>query len=83
MILYRFHKTLKIQHIWWLGKAHGHDFICANGYGGQFIFILKDLNLVVCSRSNFRYINSSQAGQNWYGILDIIINQVLPAVKEE
>jgi CubicO group peptidase (beta-lactamase class C family) len=66
---------------WWLGKAHGHDFICANGYGGQFIFIVKDLDLVVCSRSNFRYINSSQAGQNWYGILDIIINQVLPAVK--
>ena len=68
---------------WWLGNAHGHDYICANGYGGQFIFIVKDLDLVVCSRSNFRYINSSQAGQNWYNILEIIINQVLPAVRED
>jgi CubicO group peptidase (beta-lactamase class C family) len=68
---------------WWLGNAHGHNYICANGYGGQFIFIVKDLDLVVCSRSNFRYIDSSQAGQNWYNILDIIINQVLPAVREE
>jgi len=68
---------------WWLGNAHGQDYICANGYGGQFIFIVKDLNLVVCSRSNFRSINSSQAGQNWYDILDIIINQVLPAVRKD
>ena len=68
---------------WWLGNAHGQDYICANGYGGQFIFIVKNLDLVVCSRSNFRNINSSQAGQNWYDILDIIINQVLPAVRED
>jgi CubicO group peptidase (beta-lactamase class C family) len=68
---------------WWLGNAHGHDFICANGYGGQFIFIVKDLELVVCSRCNFRNINTSQAGQNWYDILDIIINQVLPAVRDD
>lgn len=68
---------------WWLGQAHDHEFICANGYGGQFIFIVKDLDLVVCSRNNFRSIGRNQAGQNWYTTLDIIINQVLPAVREE
>ena len=67
---------------WWLGNAHGHDFICANGYGGQFIFIVKELNLVVSSRSNYRNIDRSKAGENWYNILDIIINQILPAVKD-
>ena len=66
---------------WWIGSAHGHDFICANGYGGQFIFIVRDLNLVVCSRSNWRGINSTRAGENWYNILNIIINQILPAVR--
>ncbi|KPL09368.1 MAG: hypothetical protein AMS26_22950 [Bacteroides sp. SM23_62] len=70
-------------YFWWLGNAHGHDYICANGYGGQFIFIVKDLGLVVCSRSNYRHIDPSQAGQNWYNILDIIINQVLPAVRKD
>jgi hypothetical protein len=41
---------------------------------------VKDLNLVVCSRSNYRGIASAKAGENWYNILDIIINQVLPSV---
>jgi len=69
-------------YFWWLGSAHGHDFICANGYGGQFIFIVKDLNLVVCSRSNYRGIGSVKAGENWYNILNIIINQILTAVED-
>lgn len=69
-------------YFWWLGSAHGHDFICANGYGGQFIFIVKELNLVICSRSNYRGLSSAQAGNNWYNILDIIINQVLIAVGD-
>ena len=66
---------------WWIGSAHGHDFICANGYGGQFILIVKELNLVVSSRSNYRGISESKAGENWYDILNIIINQILPAVR--
>jgi len=69
-------------YFWWLGSAHGHDFICANGYGGQFILIVKDLNLVIVSRSNYRYISRDQAGNNWYQILNIIINEILPAVRE-
>jgi CubicO group peptidase (beta-lactamase class C family) len=67
---------------WWLGNAHGHDFICANGYGGQFIFTVKELNLVVASRTNYHGISRSKADENWYNILNIIINQILPAVKE-
>lgn len=65
---------------WWLGSAHGHEFICANGYGGQFIFVVRDLNLVVSSRTNYR-VSESKAGENWYYVLDIIINQILPAVN--
>ncbi|TFH01335.1 MAG: class C beta-lactamase-related serine hydrolase [Calditrichales bacterium] len=67
---------------WWLGNAHGHDFICANGYGGQFIFIVKDLNLVVSSRTDYRGITRAKANENWYNVLTIIINQILPAVRE-
>jgi CubicO group peptidase (beta-lactamase class C family) len=68
-------------YFWWLGTAHGQKFFCANGYGGQFIFIVKELNLVICSRSNYSGIPSSKAGENWYNILGIIIDQILPAVK--
>ena len=69
-------------YFWWLGHAHGHEFICANGYGGQFIFIVKDLNLVVCSRCNYHGLAEATADENWYRTLDIIINQILPAVRE-
>jgi CubicO group peptidase (beta-lactamase class C family) len=68
---------------WWLDSAHGYNFICANGYGGQFIFVVDELNLVVCSRTNYRYLDRTEAGQNWYNVIDIIINQVLPAVIED
>ena len=65
---------------WWLGTAHGHNFFCANGYGGQFIFVVRDLDLVVSSRTDYR-VSELKAGENWYNVLNIIVNQILPAVN--
>lgn len=67
-------------YFWWLGSAYDHDFFCANGYGGQFIFVMRDLNLVVSSRTDYR-VSESKAGENWYNVLNIIVNQILPAVN--
>ncbi len=69
-------------YFWWRGKNYNHEYVCAMGYGGQFILISRELNLVIASRCNWRGINSSLAGQNWWSILDILINQILPAVKQ-
>ena len=66
---------------WWIGQAHGQDFICANGYGGQFIFIVKDLNFVVAARTSWRRATREAAGENWWNVLNIIINRILPAVN--
>ena len=68
-------------YFWWLGSAYGHNFICANGYGGQFILVVEELNLVIAARTNWNGVSDNQADQNWYNVLDIIINQILPAVK--
>ena len=67
-------------YFWWLGNAHDYDFFCANGYGGQFIFVVRDLDLVVSSRTSYR-VSESKAGENWYNVLNIIVNQILPAVN--
>jgi len=67
---------------WWIGSRHGHDYILAHGWGGQFILVVKDLNLVVAARCNWRSISTAQAGQNWQNIQEIIFNQILPAVNE-
>jgi CubicO group peptidase (beta-lactamase class C family) len=65
---------------WWLGHQYNHDFYCAVGHGGQFILVSKDLNLVIAARCDWRGLNENQAGQNWWAVFDIIINQILPAV---
>ena len=70
-------------YFWWLGHEQGHDFICAMGYGGQFIFVVHDLNLVVCTRCSFRFESKNVAGQNWTTLLNLIINQILPAVYDD
>jgi len=63
---------------WWLGSEKGFDFYMAMGYGGQFICVVPELNLVVVATCDFRGIGS-QAGQNWNTIIDIIMNNVLDA----
>jgi len=67
-------------YFWWLGRAHGHDFFCANGYGGQFILVVRELNLVISARTDYR-VSESRAGENWYNVLNIIVNRILPAVN--
>ncbi len=34
-------------YFWWVGNTGRHDYFFANGYGGQFIVVVPDLNLVV------------------------------------
>ena len=66
---------------WWIGNEYNHNFFCAMGYGGQFILVCKELNLVIAARCNWRYLSEEQAGQNWWAVFNIIINQILPAVQ--
>lgn len=37
---------------WWVKKMKGHPVGIANGFGGQYIFVVKDLNLVVVITAN-------------------------------
>jgi len=65
---------------WWVGTRKGFSFYTAMGYGGQYIFVVPDLNLVVVSTCNFTGIGGSvQAGENWKNITDIIMNNILEA----
>jgi CubicO group peptidase (beta-lactamase class C family) len=64
---------------WWIGKEHGHHLYFANGYGGQFIVVVPDLELVMVATSNW-YFLGTRANEQWHNILDLIINQVMPAM---
>lgn len=65
---------------WWIGNVKNFDFYTAMGYGGQFIFVIPDLELVIVTTCNFTGIGGSQqASQNWNSIIDIIVNYVVDA----
>ncbi|RME06119.1 MAG: class C beta-lactamase-related serine hydrolase [Deltaproteobacteria bacterium] len=62
---------------WWLTRVQGYDLSTAWGYGGQFIHLLPELDIVVVFTANTR---------NEYDELDsirFIRNHILPAVETE
>lgn len=68
-------------YLWWIGRGQGRDFYFANGYGGQFILVAPDLDLVVVTTSGWRDMTWEEAGAQWGGVLGVVVNGVLPAVQ--
>jgi CubicO group peptidase (beta-lactamase class C family) len=66
-------------YLWWIGNAHGQDYSFANGYGGQFIVVTPDLNLIVVATNKWSGVASTIANQQWYNTLDSIVNKVIPS----
>ena len=67
-------------YLWWSGRNGNYDYYFANGFGGQFIFNVPALRLVVVTRSD--WTNTGRTGEEqWMQTMDIIINRVLPAVQ--
>ena len=64
---------------WWIRPLAGHPAYYAWGYGGQFIFIVRDLDLVtvVTSRSDV----SRDRREHLDGIYDLMERQVIPAIE--
>ncbi len=67
---------------WWLGRSISGDtevkWIAAMGSGGQRIFIVPDLDLVVMTTSGL-YFQSHQGD----GALDTLTNYVIPAIRDK
>jgi len=67
-------------YFWWIGNAYGHDYFFANGYGGQFILIIPDAEVVIVAVNNWIGLSRDQSGMNWTQTLDLIVNEVIPAI---
>lgn len=65
----------------WINSSAVHKFFFAMGWGGQFIFIVPDQNLVVTVSCMTAGLTWEKAGQNWSGIINTIVNYVFPAVN--
>lgn len=66
---------------WWVGRGQGRDLYFANGYAGQFIVVAPALDLVIVATSAWRGHTWTSAGEQWSGVMDVVVNGVLPAVQ--
>jgi CubicO group peptidase (beta-lactamase class C family) len=65
-------------YFWWVGISASHGYFFANGYGGQFIVVVPDLNLIVVATNNWANVALETANQQWYNTIDVIINKIIP-----
>ena len=63
---------------WWIREAHGHPVYFAWGYGGQFIFVVPALQLVVVATSD---PNARRYWGHTDELHDIVENEIVPAVS--
>lgn len=65
-------------YMWWLRPFAGHDTYFALGYGGQFIFCIPSLDLVIVVTSTI-YNDNSHVPAVW----DLVEKELIPAVLVE
>jgi CubicO group peptidase (beta-lactamase class C family) len=63
---------------WWVSGAVSHRYFFANGYGGQFIVVVPDLNLVVVAANTWSNVSIDTASRQWYSTIDLIMNRIIP-----
>lgn len=74
--------TLFYGYQWWIGRSFSdgaeYRWVAAIGWGGQRVFVLPDLDMVVM-------VTSGQYGRPKEGLaaLDILANSVIPAVRDK
>lgn len=67
--------------LWWLYRKDGRTAFFAWGYGGQFIWVDRSLDLVVVVTNNWRNVPPADATEGARAGMDLIINHVIPAIR--
>lgn len=68
-------------YLWWLGQIAGQNVFMGYGYGGQFLIVFPDLDLIVVSTAEKLVDPDTSTIQEW-GIFDIIASHIVPAVTD-
>jgi CubicO group peptidase (beta-lactamase class C family) len=71
--------TLGYGDLFWLGSATGHALVLAWGCGGQLVYIVPDLDLVVVTTATWQGLGTGAQAQTT-AIAGLIVNGILPAV---
>ncbi|MFC1549949.1 serine hydrolase domain-containing protein [Candidatus Neomarinimicrobiota bacterium] len=65
-------------YLWWLEDIRGEGCFYAMGYGGQFLFVFPEKELIIVATSNSS-TSGDAADQQWLRVYDFIAEQVLSA----
>jgi CubicO group peptidase (beta-lactamase class C family) len=67
-------------YLWWLGEVNGYKVFSGIGHGGQFVFCVPSLNMIIATQS-FPDGDWDSADAQERGVISIIANYILPAAK--
>ncbi len=63
-------------YLWWVNDKGDHPYYFANGYGGQFIVVIPDLELVVVATNKWWNVGN-KADEYWYRTITMIIENII------
>jgi CubicO group peptidase (beta-lactamase class C family) len=72
-------KNYNYAYLWWLGEIAGQDLFMGYGYGGQFLMVFPDLDLIVVSAAANEVDPEVSTTQEW-AIFEIVARYVVPSI---
>ncbi|RPH90767.1 MAG: class C beta-lactamase-related serine hydrolase [Calditrichaeota bacterium] len=73
-------KNYSYGYLWWLGQINDYDLFMGYGYGGQFVVVFPDLQLIVVTTAKHQVDPDMSTVQEW-ALFDILSQYILPAVN--
>jgi CubicO group peptidase (beta-lactamase class C family) len=75
-------RSLSYGFLWWTDDGSRGDAFLAWGYGGQFLYVMPGLDLVVVATTEWRGVSSDEGPDVVEtAVLDVIVNHVVAAVR--
>jgi len=66
-------------YFWWIENGVPREFYFANGYGGQFIVVVPETQMVIVTQCQPTGYTRDEADMHWYTILSTVMERVIPA----
>lgn len=70
-------------YLWWLRPQGGHDSMIAVGYGGQFAYVVPDLDLVVVMTGDLRDVPETFRSNEMLCAFNLVEDFIVPAIESE
>jgi CubicO group peptidase (beta-lactamase class C family) len=72
-------KNYNYAYLWWLGQFSGYDSFMGYGYGGQFVIVFPDLDLIVVTTAKNEVPPETTTTQEW-ALFDLVNRYILASI---